>query len=266
MNDLELKRKKIETIVKVAAVLGISFIAGPFILVTLQGLIGLIVAAVIVLFGINVFAPWFAVKMANWRLQALKAEAAKNPIETLENQYAQKETALAGIRDNIKEFSSVVRTLADEIRAHNEKYPDRPSQFVEKFKNMKALFELRKAKYLKAKDNLAAFAVLIEEKRSDWKIFQMTNKASKLANVGEDFQNKLLQDTAVSAIQDGLNFSFAELDASLLDEQTTVSTATVTVSASKSTRLLNDKQGNDPLSLDIEDFEDEGILVPARRS
>ena len=45
-------------------------------------------------------------------------------------------------------------------------------------------------------------------------------EASKLANVGEDFQSKLLKDTALSTVQDGLNLAFSELETSLLDENT----------------------------------------------
>ena len=65
-----------------------------------------------------------------------------------------------------------------------------------------------------------AFAEVIDEKRSDWKIAQTMAEASKLANVGQDFQSKLLKDTALNTIQDGLNLAFSELETSLLDEQT----------------------------------------------
>ena len=229
MNDIEQRRKKIETIAKVVG-LGIAgFLFAPIAYATITGLVSLIVVGVIGLAVVNIGVPWFAITMANWRLKAIKAAAAANPIETLENQYAEREQALLKIRDNIKEFHAVIQELWSQIQEHNEKYPDRPSQFLEKYNNMKALLALRSNKYKQAQANLKAFGELIEEKRSDWKVAQSAAKAMKLANVGEDFQSKLMQDTALNTIQDGLNMAFSELEVSLLDEQPATPTATVTV-------------------------------------
>ena len=48
--------------------------------------IGLVIAAIVGL-AIVMFTPVVAIKFANWRLQAIKAESRANPIETLQNQY-----------------------------------------------------------------------------------------------------------------------------------------------------------------------------------
>jgi hypothetical protein len=216
--NLEQKRKSIETAVKILALVVVGFIVAPVIFIAIKGLIGAIVAAVVGLVAINL-APSVAAMVANWRLKALKAVAAANPIETLENQYADRQNALMGIRDNIKESYAVLQDLYAQIQEHDEKYPGRPSQNLDKYNKLKALIELRGKKYKQAQKNLAAFGEVIEEKRSDWKIAQTMARASKLANVGEDFQAKLMQDTALITIQDGLNMAFSELETSLLDEQ-----------------------------------------------
>jgi molecular chaperone GrpE (heat shock protein) len=205
--------------------------------------------------------------VANWRLKTLKAVAAANPIETLENQYADREQALLKIRENIKEFHAVVAELWSQIQEHNEKYPDRPSQFVEKYTKMKALLALRSDKYKQAQANLKSFGELIEEKRSDWKVAQSAAKAMKLANVGEDFQAKLMQDTALSTITDGLNMAFSELEVSLLDEDKSTP-AQVTVgqsqtSTGKSSTQLAEKAG--PPTLDLVFDESSPIMVNNRQ-
>ena len=217
MNDLELKRQRIESIVKVVGLCAVGFFVAPFIFLTIKGLVGLAVAAAVGLSLVNIGIPWFAVKMANWRLKALKHEASLNPIETLENQYDARATALNQILQNLKEFYAVIEELAQQIKEHNERYPDRPSQFQEKYLKMKSLYVLRSQKYKQAKKNLADFWDMIDEKRSDWKVAQAAAKAMKLANVGEDFQSKLMQDAALSSIQDGLNLAFSELEVSLLE-------------------------------------------------
>ena len=264
MNDIEQRRKKIETIAKVVG-LGIAgFLFAPIAYATITGLVSLIVVGVIGLAVVNIGVPWFAITIANWRLKAIKAAAAANPIETLENQYAEREQALLKIRDNIKEFHAVIQELWSQIQEHNEKYPDRPSQFLEKYNNMKALLALRSNKYKQAQANLKAFGELIEEKRSDWKVAQSAAKAMKLANVGEDFQSKLMQDTALNTIQDGLNMAFSELEVSLLDEQPATPTATVTVLPSNEKAKVNqlaDKPAGPP-TLDLVFDEKESVFSP----
>lgn len=233
---IEQRRARIEKWAKVAGLAVIGFLFAPFAAATITGLISLLVVGGIGLLAVNVGIPWFAVTLANWRLKALKAAAAANPIETLENTYAQKESALLKTRDNIKETYAIVQELWNQIQDHNKRFPNSPSQFQEKYEKLKALVALRADKYKAAQKNLAAFAELIEEKRSDWKIAQSMAKADKLAQVGEDFTTKLMSDTALTTIQDGLNFAFSELEVSLLDEQvaqdkaagTTVVVASVT--------------------------------------
>jgi len=90
MNELEQKRKRIELAVKITAFSIIGFLVAPVILLVIKGLVGLIVAGIIGFAAIQ-FAPYLGMVIANWRLKALKAEARKNPVETLQNIYVRKE-------------------------------------------------------------------------------------------------------------------------------------------------------------------------------
>ena len=268
MNELELKRKRIETFGKVLG-LGIAgFLFAPIAYATITGVVSLIVVGIIALVTVQVGVPWFAASLANWRLKALKATAAANPIETLENRYQDRQNALVGIRENIKKSYSVLQELWGQIAEHAEKYPNRPSQYLEKYNKLKALVELRGKKYKQAQTNLATFGELIEEKRSDWKIAQTMAAASELANVGEDFTSKLLQDTALNTIQDGLNMAFSELETSLLDEQPASGVTVITVEATpvtsgRKTAAIPEKCG--PPTLDL-GFDTDAIeVVPVRR-
>lgn len=243
MQDLELKRKRIETAMKIVGLIAACFILGPFYLILLHGMAALFALLIALGVGFVVvnFLPTVAAAIANWRLKALKAVAAANPIETLENQYGEREKALVNSRENIKQTYAILQELYSQIQEHDEKYPGKPSQYLEKYNKLKALVELRGKKYKQAQVNLATFHELIEEKRADWKIAQTMAAASKLANVGEDFQSKLMQDTALSTVQDGLNLAFSELDASLLDEQPTVAVTTVDVSPSTPVSITNNR-------------------------
>jgi hypothetical protein len=240
--DLEARRKKIETLAKVAGLAVAGFLFAPFALATIQGLVSLLVVVCVGLLVVNIGIPWFSVTLANWRLKALKAAAAANPIETLENQYQIRQDALLKIRDNIKASYAVLQTLWNQIQEHNERFPNTPSQYLETYTKLKALIELRGKKYKQAQANLQQFGEVIEEKRSDWKIAQTMAEANKLANVGEDFQSKLLKDTALTTIQDGLNSAFADLDMSMLDEQDSSQATTVTAAPVAQTVSSQSKQ------------------------
>lgn len=267
MNDIETKRKNIERWTKILTLGGLCLLLGPVFILMIKGMAALIalgITASIAFVAIN-FIPAFSALVANWRLKALKAVASANPIETLENRYADRCDALAKIRENIKQSYSVLQELYTQIQEHNDKFPDRPSQYLEKYNKLKSLVELRGNKYKQAQANLGDFAQLIEEKRSDWKIAQTMAAASKLANAGEDFQSKLLQDTALNTIQDGLNMAFSELEASLLDEQPTHEDVLVKVTdvTTKTPTTLTEKCGPPTLDLgfDLDAIEAEVVSV-----
>jgi hypothetical protein len=198
-------------------------------------------------------------------LKALKAVASANPIETLENRYQVRDNALVGIRENIKKSYAVLQELWAQIQEHTEKYPNRPSQYLDKYNKLKALVELRGKKYKLAQANLKTFGELIEEKRSDWKIAQTMAAASELANVGEDFTSKLLQDTALNTIQDGLNMAFSELETSLLDEQPNTTVNVVEVSSTPVKAGIPVKCGPPTLDLGFDPESMEMNSTPSRR-
>lgn len=258
MNELERKRKRIETVVKIGAMLGTALALGPFFFIILQGIgafFALLGAAAITTIIVNLI-PWFATKVANWRLKALKHEASLNPIETLENQYKQREEGLVQFRENILTFHAEVQNFYTELEEHREKYPQGVAKFEEQYNKMRALLANRGQKYKLAQAKLKAFGELIEQKRSEWKIAQAAAKMSKAAGVGEDFISKLMADTAVSSIQTSLNTAFAELEVSLLDELP----ASVSAEVNREPLQIADKSGPPVLDLDI-DVEPVAVLV-----
>lgn len=218
MNELDRKQTKIENVVKVLGLLLTGFIVAPFVFIAIKGLIGLIIAAAVSFAVIN-FLPYIAMKFANWKLAAMKAEASANPILTLENQYKEREEGLIAFRENIKTFHAEVQNFYSELEEQSSVHPELRAKFLEQYNKMKALLAMRSDKYKQAQRNLAAFNDVIEVKRSEWKLALAAAKMTKAAGVGEDFITKLLADTAISTVTTSLNTAFAELEVSLLDEQ-----------------------------------------------
>ena len=221
MNEVELKRKRIEAAVKIGGMLAVGFLVAPFVFIAIKGILGLVAASAVGFFIINL-VPWFAAKVANWRLKALKHEASTNPIETLENQYKQREEGLVAFRENILAFHAEVQNFYSQLEENRSKLSENVvKKFEEQYQKMKALLDSRGQKYKLAQKKLREFADLIDQKKVEWNIAQSAAKMSKAAGVGEDFMNKLMADTAVNSVQTSLNTAFAELEVSLLDESST---------------------------------------------
>lgn len=213
------KRKRIETGVKIAAALGIGFLVAPFIFVAIQGLLGLVVAGAIGIAAIN-FAPVVAVKIANWRLKALKSEAMKNPVETLQNDYRNRETALADFREAINTFSAKVNSFADKVAAFKTQYPEEVEKFASQLSKMKQLLAIRHAKYKDASRELERYEEEIQKAGAIWEMGQAAAEMSKAAGMTEgDFYAKIMVETAINSVTENMNKAFAELETSLLDEE-----------------------------------------------
>ncbi len=270
--DLEARRKRIETWAKVLGLGVAGLLFAPFAVATITGLISLIVVGVIGLLAVNVGVPWFAASLANWRLKALKAVAAANPIETLENRYAQLKDSLLKQRENIKQRIAIASKIFEQIKGYESSFK-KPSPRRDQYEKLNQLVEVSKSKYSNAQVSLVAFGQLIDEKRSDWEIALSMAEANKLANVGEDFTAKLMQDTALTTISDGLNLAFAELDASVMDENIQKvlngETATVTVAPAvavpATARSSNRLTPPSDLDFDAHSTETEPVVVTSSR-
>lgn len=217
--ELELKRKRIDMIGKGLALLAISFVAAPIVLVALPGLVGLVATLAIGVTAVNV-APVFTMKVANWRIKAKKAEAAKNPVETLQNEYGRREAALGQFREAINTFASKVQTFADKVATFKTQYPEEVEKFANQLAKMKQLLELRKSKYRVAKSKLEEYAEEIQKAGAIWEMGQAAAEMTQAAGMTEgDWEAKIMVETALNSVTENMNRAFAELETSLIDEE-----------------------------------------------
>jgi hypothetical protein len=261
MNQLERKRKQLEQVAKIIGLLIIGFVVYPFVFLAIQGLLALIVAGVIAALTLT-FLPAISMKFANWRLKAMKYEATINPVETLENQFVQREKDLARFLETIRTFHNEVLNFRSEYTDFKEKYPDQPDKFAEPYKKLVQLFELRKAKYKKAQSDLVKFGEMIDHKRAEWRVAQAAAKLSSAANAGEDFITKLMTDTAVTAIQSSMNSAFADLETSILNESIEVEAEVVSTKSNKADPLGIEAPAFEIDTLNVRNTEKEKVTLP----
>jgi hypothetical protein len=217
----EQRKQRTELVIKVVGLLGVCLVLGPLATTLAAGgmaLAGLIVGAA-ALFTVVKFIPWFALKIGNARLKAIKAEAAKNPVETLQNDYQKRQTALGEFRQKIVNFSAEVKNFADKLVDFNKRFPAEAPKFKEQLAKMKQLLDLRQKKYQQAQDNLGAYELEIQKAGAIWDMGQAAAKMNEAAGMTEeDFLQKIQVETALDSITINLNEAFADLEISLMDD------------------------------------------------
>lgn len=212
------RAKRIENLVKIAGLAIAGFFAAPFVFIAIKGLLGL-VAAAIVGTAIIWFTPVFASMAKNWRLKALKAEAARNPVETLQNQYINEQGKLTRARSKIAEFNAAILQYKDKLAGFIKRFPEEADKYKDVLNKMKALYNLRVEKYQEAEKKLADFKLVIHKADAIWQMSMAANELGEAAGMtDEDFFAELQKETAFDSVQKSLNMALAELETSLLDE------------------------------------------------
>ena len=245
----------------------LGFLVAPFVFIAIKGLLGLVVAGTISFVTIQ-FLPWFGAMVANWRLKAIKHEAAKNPIETLQNDLQGRIQALQQFRDAIRNFAGEVGTFKDKLVDFKHEYPERASMFEEQYSQMQQLLELRIKKYEDAKVGLARYEKEIERADAEWQMAQAAAQMNKAAGVdAEAFLQKIQVDTAFDSVQKGLNSAFADLKISLLDEKGLPAPSSSPVAAlpSNTPKALPEPSGEHGLDLNIDVGATSGSAASGRR-
>lgn len=218
MNNIEQKRQRIELIAKIAALMLVGFFVAPFVFIAIKGIVGFIIASGIALTAIQ-FTPYFAMKIANWRLQAIKLEASKSPIETLQNDYNAQRVKLQEYEESIKTFGSEVGLFETKLVGFSKQYPDEVPKFQEQLSKMKQLLALRIQKFKDANKNLVSYDMEIRKASSLWDMSQAAAQMSKAAGVDNDeFIAKIQRETALDSVQKSLNSAFVDLDIALMNE------------------------------------------------
>ena len=218
MNDADLKRKRIETLVKVGGLGLVGLLVAPFVFVAIKGLIGLVVAAGIS-FGVISFLPYFAMKIANWRLKAIKSEAMKNPVETLQNQLVEKTNALQRYQEQLATLMAQISDFADEVKQYIKDGLEDAPVYQEQLDKLKQMLKMRQQKFSQTKQDLADFADSIERAERKWKMACAAAAISEAAgDIDGDIFDKICIETSLNSIQTKLNRSFADIELAFADE------------------------------------------------
>jgi hypothetical protein len=222
MNNLSLiehTKNKYELIAKIVISTIAILAVAPFIFFLIKGIIG-VAAAIATASIIIALTPAISLAIANLGVAALKLEASRNPVETLQNEYRERAEQLEHRKLAIEECTVRLKTFESKVLSLKSKYPAEAAQFDEQLHSMHQLVDLRKEKYQEAVANLKQFHDIVEKAAALWDVTQSLSDTSTRLNVTEEFYSELRTNTALDSVQLSLNRSFAALDTSLLEAAT----------------------------------------------
>lgn len=207
-------------VAKYGALLVAGFLVAPYIWVAIGGLIGLIVAVGVILAAWMVRPVVFSFA-ANMRLKLIKAEASKNPVETLQNDLKDKAKALSDRKDAIEKLNSQIRTFSDKVDEIRASYGAEDAGYLKLSRDLadlRRVYGHRCEKWKEAREQLKLYEEEIKRANMIWEAAQAAAAARETSGLTEDeFYAKLRAETAFDAIQKSYNDALASLDTAMLE-------------------------------------------------
>ena len=214
MSD-DARRERVATYAKWGLGLLAAIVISPVIFLAVKGLVGLAAALVIGLALVN-FAPYVAMKFANWKVKAIKAEARENPIETRQNLALQQRERLRLAEAELTAFNTEVRNFRDEVTELSKTQPGDAVVFQDQLRQLEALQELKQQRLRAAHQAAEEFEAATARASRKWKVAQSAIRMNKLAGQSStDAMNKLLAEESLDSVQTAMNRAFAEMDTTM---------------------------------------------------
>ncbi len=215
--EMETKKKNLSLILKVVFMLLIGFFVAPFIYTAITGIIGLLIAGAICLPAFYL-STYVADVLANLRIKLIKAEAAKNPIETLQRDFAHRQEMLNNFKQSVINFDAATLTFQDKLDDFKVRFPNDTKKFMDILSKMKKLLSVRQMRYKEAAEEVDKYEDAIERAKAIWNMGQEAAKMNKAAGMSDDdMMNKIRVETAMDSITTSMTTAFAELETSLLE-------------------------------------------------
>lgn len=217
--DPDIRKRRLATGVKWALGLLAAAVISPVIFLAVKGLVGLGLALLAGLAIVNL-APVLSMKFANWKLKALKHEAGRNPIETLQNQQAEKERDLKAEAEKISQFDAAVETFRAQLMAEAQAQPEAAATGVPTLRQMERLLAFRRLKYKRAAEDIRARRKKVELAQSRYRVALLAQEVTKAAGETEGtVLDKILEDIAFNAVDETVNLSMASLRTAIMVEE-----------------------------------------------
>lgn len=205
--EAEAKRKRLATGLKWGGVLVGTLLIAPLTSMILSGILGaaaLLVAGVAGYISIEL-APWFAMKIANWRMKLITMEASKNPIETMHNVYLEQSRIIKEKDMKVVNFEGQLGDYHDKMLSFKKRYPEEAERYGEVENKMIRALASMKRRQIEAKKIQAEYKLQIEKAEAIYEMAKATMQVSELAG---DVEQQIFMDIKKQVSFDTVNRSF----------------------------------------------------------
>lgn len=215
----EQRAQRWATVAKYVAILGVGFVVSPYVFTAITGLVGLIAAGGIML-ATWMLLPAVGTFAANLRLKLLKAEAARNPIETLENEHLRRSQLLTERKNKIETLAAKTNGFGSKLTDFKRRYPDEAQTYQDIYDKMVLLLKRSREQWTMAERQLVAFQGEIDKAKAKWAMaLAAADLRQDAGKVEEEFLARLKVECSFETIELGMNSAFAQLDTLLMESE-----------------------------------------------
>lgn len=200
----EQKKIQFQKRVKFVLMIGAGLLFAPVAVAAIGGLIGLGIAALIAIVGINA-APVVSMKLANWRMRAIMDEARAHPIETMLAIYVDNMGTIKAADDKIRSLAARLLDFRGKAEGFSQRYPQRAAQYNQMITNMQKVLDRWVAKQKTAKVNAKLYNDKIEEAKA---VYEMGKEAAGLQELAGDAEKEVNQNILKQVSFDEVNHTF----------------------------------------------------------
>lgn len=213
----EQRKKRFQIIVSGVLIAVIGFFVAPIIITTIKGILGLIACLLVLGLAWALVQP-VIMFLSNLKMKAIRAEAWRNPTETLRTEQQKRDVALKGAKKTLEDMKGRVKAFRGTIedlrpRISKEKLTEMLTVATE----LDSLYKNRLTKYENAKVKLLEFGNLIEQAEAEWQVSVAARDATAAFNTGDDALSQLKVGASLTAIRSNLGAAMAALDTELAD-------------------------------------------------
>lgn len=220
MDDVTQKREKLFKNLRIGGVGLLAALLLPLVFFLSMLAVGAMAAAWIAVVGglaLNYSIDPLSRKLANWRIKEIKAEARKNPIETMENEALD----MAGRIEKFKEALTTRKAQGaawvaeiDELRKDD---PEGAAVYDKEIEDYHTEMTTRDAELAQAVIDLEEFHEVIKKAARRWKVAQLSDEF-RAANMSEreQYMRKIVIDEALTAVKDRAHEATARLNVDAL--------------------------------------------------
>jgi len=198
-------------------------VIAPVIAIALGVIVNLtaIGAICVALFAAWMARPWAILKWKNIVLKALKAEARRNPIETLQNEYLARKAKFDEARTRLVGLTATRNSLGEKLEAFKKKHERTDDKLQAMFDGLSSLIDKLGLNLATANGKLDEFRQNMEYQSDRYKIALETGDLAeelRQASGDNDPMQQFLHDEAIDAIRTEFNSSMAQIDDLLLGD------------------------------------------------